>query len=343
MRDDAHLVEEVIRLVAAHGQVQIDEHTGIIVGLQLLAGVGDLRIGAFQRLGHIGVERNVAVLHFTVEEGEHIDERHGVIGKTADDLAVIAAVGGIGRVEKLRDLIVEVGQLGKLPRRQRVGQHIAAHGLDVGKAQRGVDLVVCPKLIQQLLFRRVIPCRDHNGDHIRRAERLVHQIVRDLLLRALGRLQIAEAVDIRAVIRKEHGDDDDRQKNRRNDLLCRIGKPADERNFGNEILVPRCVNFFAEEHQKARHEEEHREQREENGLDQADAEVKAQTELHKEHRDQAADRRQAAAADLRHGLAQSDNDGLAGGKLFVLFFIAVAENDRVIHRQGQLQHDGNGV
>ena len=134
MRDDAHLVEEVIRLVAAHGQVQIDEHTGIIVGLQLLAGVGDLRIGAFQRLGHIGVERDVAVLHFTVEEGEHIDERHGVIGKTADDLAVIAAVGSVGRIKQFRDLIVEVGQLGKLPRRQCVGQHIAAHGLDVGKA-----------------------------------------------------------------------------------------------------------------------------------------------------------------------------------------------------------------
>ena len=51
---------------------------------------------AIHFVGHIGVERDVAVLHFTVEEGEHIDERHGVIGKTADDLAVIAAVGGIG-------------------------------------------------------------------------------------------------------------------------------------------------------------------------------------------------------------------------------------------------------
>ena len=30
-----------------------------------------------------------------------------------------------------------------------LSQEDAAHGLDVGKAQRGVDLVVCPKLIQQ--------------------------------------------------------------------------------------------------------------------------------------------------------------------------------------------------
>ena len=107
--------------------------------------------------------------------------------------------------------------------------------------------------------------------------------------------------------------------------------------------MPRGVDLLAEEHQKARHEEEHREQREENGLDEADAEVEAQPELHKQHRDEAADGREAAAADLRHSLAQRDNNGLADGKLFVLLLIAVAENDRVVYGQRQLQHDGNGV
>ena len=97
-RDGADLVKEVVGLIAAHGEVQIDEHAAVVIGLQLLFRVRDLRIGVLERLGHIGVERDVAVLHLAVEEGEHIDERHGILGQTADDLAVVAAVGRIGRV-----------------------------------------------------------------------------------------------------------------------------------------------------------------------------------------------------------------------------------------------------
>ena len=107
--------------------------------------------------------------------------------------------------------------------------------------------------------------------------------------------------------------------------------------------MARGVDLLAEEHEKAGHEEEHGKEREEDGFNQADAEVKAQAELHKEHGHQTADRREAAAADLRHGLAERDDDRLADGKLFMLLLIAVAEDDGVVDRQRQLQHDRDGV
>ena len=149
----------------------------------------------------------------------------------------------------------------------------------------------------------------------------------------LGRLQIAEAVDIRAVVCKEHCNNDHHQKNRRDDLLRCVGKSADKRDLGNKVLVPCGVDLLAKEHQQTRHEEEHCKQREENRLNEANAEVKAQPELHKEHRNEAADGRQAAAADLRHSLAQRDNDRFADRQLLMLLLIAVAENDRIVHRQ----------
>ena len=90
--------------------------------------------------------------------------------------------------------------------------------------------------------------------------------------------------------------------------------------------MPCGVDLLAKEHQQTRHEEEHCKQREENRLNEANAEVKAQPELHKEHCNE-------AAADLRHSLAQRDNDRFADRQLLMLLLIAVAENDRIVHRQ----------
>ena len=62
------------------------------------------------------------------------------------------------------------------------------------------------------------------------------------------------------------------------------------------------VDQRAEEHQQSRHHDERGQQRIGDGLDQADGHIRAKAELHEQHGDQAADRGQAARADLRDGL-----------------------------------------
>ena len=106
-----------------------------------------MRVGVVQRALQLVVQRDIALLHLVVEKEEHVNERDGVGGQAADDLAVILMVCGIGAIEELGDLIIEIGQLGELTGREPVGEHIAAHGFDVGKPQRGVDLVVLAELV----------------------------------------------------------------------------------------------------------------------------------------------------------------------------------------------------
>ena len=50
------------------------------------------------------------------------------------------------------------------------------------------------------------------------------------------------------------------------------------------------------------HHDERGQQRIGDGFDQADGHIRAKAELHEQHGDQAADRGQAARADLRDGL-----------------------------------------
>ena len=113
---------------------------------------------------------------------------------------------------------------------------------------------------------------------------------------------------------------------------------ADERDLRHKAAVLRAVDERAEEHQKARHHDKRREQREENGFDEAQGHIGAELELHEQHGHKAADGRQAARADLRDGLAQRDDDGLAQRQELVLLLEPVAEDDGVVDRQCQLQN-----
>ena len=97
-----------------------------------------------------------------------------------------------------------------------------------------------------------------------------------------------------------------------------------------------AVDERAEEHQQPRHHEERGQQRIGDGFDQADGHVGAELELHEQHRNHAADRGEAARADLRDGLAERGDDGLADGEEAVLFLEVVAEDDRVVDGEGKL-------
>ena len=74
-----HLVDEGERLVGLLGQVQIDDHTAVIVALQLLLGFIELVEQVVQRVLHIARKRDVAVVHLLFQEPEHVVDRHFII------------------------------------------------------------------------------------------------------------------------------------------------------------------------------------------------------------------------------------------------------------------------
>ena len=122
-----------------------------------------------------------------------------------------------------------------------------------------------------------------------------------------------------------------------------VGKLADKGDLGDKAAVAGLVDKRAEEHQQARHDNERREQREENGFDEAQRHIGAELELHEEHGDQTADGRERAGADLGDGLAQRHNDRLAQGQGAVLLLEAVAKDDGVVDGECQLQDARHGI
>ena len=95
----------------------------------------------------------------------------------------------------------------------------------------------------------------------------------------------------------------------------------------------RAVDQRAEKHQKAGHHDERCEQRKQDRLDEAKRHIGAELELHEEHRDKAADGREAARTDFGDRLAQRDDDGLTQRQQPVLLFKSVAEDDGVVDGQ----------
>ena len=99
-----------------------------------------------------------------------------------------------------------------------------------------------------------------------------------------------------------------------------------------------------EGHQQSGHQTEDGEQTDHNGLDQNKTHVRAELVLHKGQREQTGNRRKAASRDLGDGLAQRVDGGLA--RLFAggaLLGEAVAQDDGVIDRERQLQHQRDGI
>ena len=119
-----------------------------------------------QQLRLLVAERDEAGVHLLADEEEHIDERDLIGGEIARELAVFRLLGGIGRVDDLRSLVVKACKLGELARRELIGEHIAIERFDVGKAHRGVDLVVLAELVQNGGFLVVIARGDDEREHI---------------------------------------------------------------------------------------------------------------------------------------------------------------------------------
>ena len=103
------------------------------------------------------------------------------------------------------------------------------------------------------------------------------------------------------------------------------------------------VNEAAEAHKEPRHQGEHAEKAQHDGLHQNYAQVPADAELHEAHGSQTGDGGERAAGDLRDGLAQGGHHGLPGLQALPLLGVAVAEDNGIVDGQGQLEHHGHGV
>ena len=135
-----------------------------------------------------------------------------------------------------------------------------------------------------------------------------------------------------------------RQENRRDEKTGLIVERAHKGDLRNEVLMLGFLHPRPEEHQEAGHEHKHGQKREQHGFNQVDRHIRADLKLHEHHGDQAADGGQAAGADFRNALAQGGDGRLPDGQTVLpLLLEPVAQNDRVVQGQRQLQNAGHGI
>ena len=105
----------------------------------------------------------------------------------------------------------------------------------------------------------------------------------------------------------------------------------------------RPVDPRAHIHDERWHEEEHRQHQKQDRLDEHEAHVLADLDLHERERKQTRDRRQARSRDLRNGQRQRADGRLTGLEMLALFRVVVAHDDRIVDAETELQHRRNGV
>ena len=66
----------------------------------------------------------VYIIQMFVGKQEHVDQRHTVAVQIVDDVAVLLIVHRIGRIDNPRLFDIHIRQLGELPGRQGIRQHI---------------------------------------------------------------------------------------------------------------------------------------------------------------------------------------------------------------------------
>ena len=285
------------------------------------------------------IEVDDARIHLIADVEEHIDQRHAVVGKIADDLGILVVFQRIAGVHHLRQLVIQPRHLGELAGGEAVFQHIAVQRLNVGKAAGVVHLVVAFQLLDHGRFHPVIVVfGDDKGHQVGFCEVLVDHIGSDLGLILHRGLDGAVAIRVgtqglKVVSKHQH-----HRKHDGHQHPGLVSKAADEGNFGHKIPVLRFFHVGAKQHQQAGHDHKDRQHGEEDGLDEADAHICADLELHEQHSHQTADGGQRAGADLGDAFGGGLDDGLLQLKTLLFLLEVVAEDDGVVQRKGQLQN-----
>ena len=296
-----------------------------------------------QRFLNVAVQRNVAVFHLPLQEHEHIKQRYFIIAKAADQLAVFVLVHGIGGVQGFGHLVIQPGQFRHLARGQGIGQFVAIHSVNVGQALGGFYFRAGIQVLEQLAFGIIIPCRHDHRHHVVDTKSILDFLVGNLAFTLLGGDQVCIAVAVGALVGQHCGDYNHNGKNRRDNEPSGDIKLAQEGDLGDQVFMAGCIDLFAEHHQQAGHQGKHRQQAEQNSLDQHGCHIAANAKVHERQSPQAGNGGQRGRADFGDCLGQCCDTGLPRILGFVLIREAVAQDDGVVNGQCQLQNNGNGV
>ena len=142
-----HLIQERKRLIPLLRKRQVYQHTAVRLTLQLVKCNLHLGVRLLEGVHQFIVKRDIALVHLVVKEHKNINQRDTVIGKAVYYLCIVLIIDRIRHIQQLRNLIVQLQKLRKIPCRQLVGQHVAVHRLRVGKPLRVVNLRPCIQLL----------------------------------------------------------------------------------------------------------------------------------------------------------------------------------------------------
>ena len=288
-------------------------------------------------------ERDGAVGDLVIQEFEQLQQRHLIAAQILRGRLRGAVFGRVEREERLRARAVHTAELRKRPVIDRVRQPVAAGRLRARDADGALDLRHGREGIEQRGLLVVIPGRDDDGQH-----RLVAEVRRDRLRRgAVGvrvvRFERRFAVDIAHMVGADARHDQHGREHERHHAARPPRETANARDLRHEVAVLRLIHGRAKLEQQPRREQKHRHQADQDRLDEHDAEVAPEAEFHERHGDEARNGRQARGADDGDGFGQRLDDRLAHRQRLMRLLVAVAEDDGVVHRHGQLQEDGHGV
>ena len=343
VHDGVDAVEQGKRLVPVRGRGKREHETMVRRALELRAGAREL-ITERRDLRRLRVaERNGAVGDLVIQEFEQLQQRHLIAAQILRGRLRGAVFGRVEREERLRARAVHAAELRERPVIDRVRQPVAAGRLRARNADGALDLRHGRKGVEQRGLLGIIPGRDDDGQH-----RLVAEVRRDCLRRgAVGvrvvRFERRFAVDIAHMVGADARHDQHGREHERHHAARPPRETANARDLRHEVAVLRLIHGRAELEQQPRREQKHRHQADQDRLDEHDAEVAPEAEFHERHGDEARNGRQARGADDGNGFGQRLDDRFAHRQGLVRLLIAVAEDDGVVHRHGQLQEDGHGV
>ena len=288
-------------------------------------------------------ERHGTVITHIVQEEEQIDQRHFVAGQIVACVAVFVLTRRVVREECLTCYGVHARNVGKFGVIHHVTELVAVYRVDIRNAEGVIYLRAGFKLRDKLGFLLIAAGRDDDDHEIVFTEALMYGVHGDILLVLTLGVDKIHGVGVIAVAEGEVCSDDEQHEQRRDYKPCGVRKLARKVDLRHEVLVPSFVHELAAAHEQRRHQQEHRQQAAHDGLDERHAHVEAEAEFHKGHRRKSRDGGQTAGGNLRDGHRERVDGRLAYRLRFVLFLIAVAVYYRVVHAQGELKDNGDGV
>ena len=176
------------------------------------------------------------------------------------------------------------------------------------------------------------------------AEDVIDPVLSDLALALTAGVQQGVAVDIGALLGHPEAQDQQHRKDRHADVPGLDHEPAPGVDGGDKVPVLGLLHGLGGKDEQAGHQGKDGDEAEADGLDEHQAQVKADAELHKHHGSQAGDRREAAGSDGRDGRGQGGDAGAAVVvRVLPVLQEAVEQNNGVVDGQGQLKDHGHGV